>query len=197
LGNHEEKLLRKLRGRNVQVTHGLEMTLQELDTLPEAVRQPFRQEIEGFLGSLPSHYVLDRGSLVVAHAGIKKSMIGREAPQVREFTLYGETTGEIDAYGLPVRANWSARYHGKALIVYGHTAVKKPDWLNHTLNIDTGCVFGGRLTAFRYPEKSLLSVQAARVYSAPKKPLEDSADALLRRDASERESETIPEDAEY
>jgi protein phosphatase len=174
VGNHEDKLLRKLRGHNVQVSHGLEMTLQELTAMPEDTRAMFREEMEHFLSTLPGHLVLDHGNLVVAHAGIKKSMIGRESAQVRAFVLYGETTGEIDEFGLPVRAAWANRYHGRALIVYGHTAVRRPEWLNNTINIDTGCVYGGRLTAIRYPERELVAVPSARMYTPPKRPLQGS-----------------------
>jgi protein phosphatase len=172
LGNHDDKLLRKLRGRNVQVKHGLEKTLVELDGLPLEIQEPFRRDVVDFLGSLPSHFVLDHGRLVVAHAGIRSSMIGRESAQVREFSLYGETTGEMDEFGLPVRSNWASRYRGQAIVVYGHTAVLKPEWVNRTIDIDTGCVFGGRLTALRYPEKELVSVPAARVYWTRARPLE-------------------------
>ncbi len=94
---------------------------------------------------------MDDGKLVVAHAGMKEEMQGRGSGKVRDFALYGETTGETDEFGLPVRYNWAAEYRGKAMVVYGHTPVPKPDWLNRTINIDTGCVFGGRLTALRYP----------------------------------------------
>lgn len=117
-----------------------------------------------------SHYVFDSGKLVVAHAGLKEEMQGRGSGKVREFALYGETTGETDEYGLPVRYNWAAEYRGKAIVVYGHTPVPEPEWLNRTINIDTGCVFGGRLTAFRYPEKELVSVPAEQVYYEPAKP---------------------------
>ena len=105
-----------------------------------------------FFDGLISHYVLDDGKLVVAHAGMKASLQGRASQQVRAFALYGETTGETDAYGLPVRYNWAAEYRGQALVVYGHTPVPEAEWLNRTINIDTGCVFGGKLTALRYPE---------------------------------------------
>src|SRR5207244_8184363 len=104
------------------------------------------------------------GRLVVAHAGMKESMPGRGSGVVRAFALFGETTGETDAYGLPIRYNWAAEYRGRALVVYGHTPTPEPEWLNNTICIDTGCVFGGRLTALRYPEKELVSVPAARTY---------------------------------
>jgi protein phosphatase len=166
IGNHDEKLIRYLRGRKVQVSHGLERTLQELEAHPE----PLRHELRVFLESLPSHLVLDNGKLVVAHAGIKQPYIGRSSPVIRDFCLYGETTGESDEFGLPVRLNWAADYRGSALVVYGHTPNPDPLWQNNTVNIDTGCVFGGALTALRYPERETVSVPAKQVYYAPVRP---------------------------
>src|SRR5206468_2519551 len=119
---------------------------------------------------LISHYVLDDGKLVVAHAGLRQEMQGRASGRVRDFALYGETTGETDEFGLPVRYNWAAEYRGRATVVYGHTPVPEPAWVNNTINVDTGCVFGGRLTALRYPERELVSVAAARTYYEPAKP---------------------------
>jgi protein phosphatase len=165
-GNHDVKLLRKLKGKDVQITHGLGETLAQL----EAESPAFKERVTAFLDGLISHYVLDDGRLVAAHAGLKETMQGRGSGAVREFALYGETTGEADEFGLPVRYNWAAEYRGKAMVVYGHTPVPEADWLNRTINIDTGCVFGGMLTALRYPEGELVSVPAARVYSEPVKP---------------------------
>ena len=168
-GNHESKLVRKLQGRNVQVSHGLAESLVQLELESPA----FQQRVARFLDGLISHYVLDDGGLVVAHAGMKTEYQGRASARVRDFCLYGETTGETDEFGLPVRSNWAADYRGRAMVVYGHTPVVEPAWLNSTINVDTGCVFGGRLTALRYPEKELVSVPAARVYYEPAKPLAD------------------------
>ena len=178
-GNHDMKLLRKLRGKNVQITHGLGETVAEIDALPEDVREPFTKEAAEFVDELISHYVLDDGKLVVAHAGMKEEMQGRGSGKVREFALYGETTGETDEFGLPVRCNWAAEYRGRATVVYGHTPVPEPDWLNRTTNIDTGCVFGGKLTALRWPEREFVSVPAARTYCEPARPfLPTEEDAL-------------------
>ena len=164
------KLMRKLRGKDVQITHGLANSLAEIDALPGDVREPFCKDLAEFLDGLVSHYVLDDGKLVVAHAGMKAEMQGRGSGKVRDFALYGETTGETDEFGLPVRFNWAAEYRGQAMVVYGHTPVPEPDWLNRTVNIDTGCVFGGKLTALRYPEKEFVSVPAARTYCEPARP---------------------------
>jgi protein phosphatase len=130
----------------------------------------FAAQVEKFIDSLVGHYVLDGGRLVVAHAGMKQQYIGRASQRVREFALYGETTGETDEFGLPVRYNWAAEYRGTAAVVYGHTPVPQADWLNHTINIDTGCVFGGKLTALRWPEKELISVPAKQTYAESSKP---------------------------
>jgi protein phosphatase len=191
-GNHEVKLVRKLRGRDVVVNHGLEQTLAEIERLPADRREGFCRGMVAFLDGLVSHYVLDDGKLVVAHAGMKATLQGRASHQVREFALYGETTGETDAYGLPVRHNWAAEYRGRACVVYGHTPVPEAEWLNRTINIDTGCVFGGKLTALRYPERELVSVPAARIYTEPVRPfLPTTADP---RTAQQQADESLDRD---
>jgi protein phosphatase len=165
-GNHDQKLSRALHGRDVKVSHGLEQSLHQLEGDPA-----LKGQAAEFLDGLISHYVLDDGKLVVAHAGIKEEMQGRASGRVRDFALYGETTGETDEFGFPIRLDWAQNYRGRALVVYGHVAVAEPRWLNNTLNIDTGCVFGGQLTALRYPEKDLVSVPAGAVYYEPARPL--------------------------
>lgn len=165
-GNHDIKLKRKLEGRDVTVSHGLDRTIAELERqTPE-----FRGAVQQFIDGLVSHYVFDEGRLVVAHAGMKEDMQGRGSAKVRDFALFGETTGETDEFGLPVRYNWASEYRGRASVVYGHTPVPEPEWLNRTINIDTGCVFGGRLTALRWPEKELVSVPARATYAEPARP---------------------------
>ena len=165
-GNHDVKLLRKLQGKEVPIKHGLAESLDQLSR--ESTE--FTEAVAEFVEGLPSHLVLDEGRLVVAHAGVKEAMHGLPDRETRHFALYGETTGEIDEFGLPVRYNWAAEYQGPASVIYGHTPVPEPVWLNRTLNIDTGCVYGGRLTALRYPEGKLVSVRAAQRYAESKRP---------------------------
>jgi protein phosphatase len=166
-GNHDIKLVRKLKGRDVQISHGLSETLEQLE--PES--DEFRDQARDFLDRLVSHLVLDDGRLVVAHAGMKQDYQGRSSARVRDFALFGETTGETDDFGLPIRVQWARDYRGDATVIYGHTPVAESEWINHTINIDTGCVFGGRLTALRWPERELVSVAADRTYYEPAKPL--------------------------
>ena len=166
-GNHDSKLQKYLVGKNVQLKHGLEVTVKQL----ESETAHFKNAVEKFLYGLISHYVFDNGKLVVAHAGLKEDMQGRGSAAVRSFCMYGETTGEIDEFGLPVRYNWAKEYRGKAKVVYGHTPVPNAEWLNKTIDIDTGCVFGGKLTALRYPEEELVVVDAKMVYCEPIRPI--------------------------
>ncbi|HEX4704629.1 MAG TPA: polynucleotide kinase-phosphatase, partial [Pseudonocardiaceae bacterium] len=166
-GNHERKLVRALRGRNVQVTHGLAESLAQLAAEPDE----FRARATEFCDELIAHYVLDGGRLVVAHAGLPEPYHGRASGRVRSFALYGDTTGETDEYGLPIRYPWATEYRGRATVLYGHTPVPDAEWVNNTMCLDTGCVFGGALTALRYPERDVVSVPAQRVWYEPVRPL--------------------------
>ncbi|WP_329521592.1 polynucleotide kinase-phosphatase [Spirillospora sp. NBC_01491] len=166
-GNHEAKLVKALRGRKVRVAHGLAESLEQLAAEPAE----FRDEALRFMDGLVAHYVLDGGRLVVAHAGLKEDYHGRASGRVRSFALYGDTTGETDDYGLPVRYPWARDYRGEAMVVYGHTPIPRPEWINNTICLDTGAVFGGSLTALRYPERELVSLPARQVWYEPVRPL--------------------------
>ena len=171
-GNHDRKLFRWLDGRNVTIGHGLQQSIDQLSAEDAA----FRTKAKTFLDGLRSHAWLDGGRLAVAHAGLKEEMIGRGSSAVREFALYGDTTGEMDEFGLPVRRDWAAEYRGDTSVIYGHVATSEIQWVNNTLCIDTGCVYGGKLTALRWPEKQIVSVPAARVYYEPTRPLASAPD---------------------
>ncbi|GGZ82147.1 polynucleotide kinase-phosphatase [Streptomyces bluensis] len=170
-GNHENKLGRWLKGRKVQHTHGLAETVEQLEREDDA----FRTQVREFVDGLVSHYVLDGGRLVVCHAGLPEKYHGRTSGRVRSHALYGDTTGETDEFGLPVRYPWAEDYRGRAAVVYGHTPVPQATWLNNTICLDTGAVFGGKLTALRWPERELVDVPAERVWYEPTKPLASEA----------------------
>ena len=166
-GNHENKLGRWLKGRNVQHTHGLAETIEQL----EKEEDGFKEQVREFIDGLVSHYVLDGGNLVVCHAGLPEKYHGRTSGRVRSHALYGDTTGETDEFGLPVRYPWAEDYRGRAAVVYGHTPVPSTSWINNTICLDTGAVFGGRMTALRWPERELVDVPAEKVWYEPVKPL--------------------------
>jgi polynucleotide kinase-phosphatase len=176
-GNHEDKLVRALRGKKVQTSHGLAETLTQLASEDIA----FRKAVEQFCEGLVSHLVLDGGNLVVAHAGMPANYQGRASGRVRSFALYGDTSGETDEYGLPVRYPWANDYRGSAMVLYGHTPTLDAEWVNNTMCLDTGCVFGGKLSALRYPEREVVSVPAEQVWYEPVKPLAPPADMAPER----------------
>jgi len=167
IGNHDFKLNKWLKGRSVTQTHGLDLTVAEL----EKKSDEFQQRAIDFIWDLRSHAWLSDGKLVIAHAGLKEEMHGRGSGHVRNFAMFGETTGEIDEFGLPVRLEWARDYRGRADVVFGHTPMATAEWLNNTMCIDTGCVFGGKLTALRWPERETVSVPAKAQYAVPAKPL--------------------------
>jgi protein phosphatase len=170
-GNHENKFGRHLKGRAVQHTHGLAETIEQM----EGQSEEFVREVREFIDGLVSHYVLDGGKLVVCHAGLPEKYHGRTSGRVRSHALYGDTTGETDEFGLPVRYPWAEDYRGRAAVVYGHTPVPEATWLNNTICLDTGAVFGGKLTALRWPERELVDVPAERVWYEPARPLRTEA----------------------
>ena len=165
-GNRDVELVKALKGRAVQISLGMARSLDQIKAAPSG----FRSEARRFLDRLASHHVLDDGKLVIAHAGLKESLQGKASPEARNIALRGEPTGEKDNYGLPVYLSWASDYQGKALVAYGHSPVAEPVWINNTVNLDTGCVYGGHLTALRYPERETVSVPARAVYYRARKP---------------------------
>jgi len=160
LGNHDFKLLRWLKGNDVQLTHGLDETVLQFQLQPTG----FAEGVQTFLEALPTHLVLEQGELVVAHAGLTEDLHNKSSGKERGFALYGDTNGERDEYGLPIRLDWAVHYSGAAHVIYGHMAVTEALWVNKTICLDTGCVFGGRLTALKWPERELVSVEAFKTY---------------------------------
>lgn len=165
-GNHDVKFSRWVAGRQVKLTHGMDRTVEQFEAEPPSLKET----AAAFIESLPSHLWLDKGKLAVGHAGVKEEMLGHTSAEVRRFCLYGETSGETDEFGLPIRYNWAAAYRGRTAVVYGHTPVPQAEWLHNTLCIDTGCCFGGKLTALRWPEREVVSVPAKKVYTQPVRP---------------------------
>lgn len=163
-GNHCNKLYRYMLGRNVQQKHGLETTVAELNNLTQPEQDATFEKFISLYENAPLYLSLDDGNLIVAHAGIPEHFIGETGKKVRTFVLYGDITGESHPNGMPVRKDWATNYKGASMIVYGHTPVIEPRWVNHTVNVDTGCVFGGKLTAISYPELKTTSVPSSMPY---------------------------------
>ena len=166
-GNHCNKLYRHLKGNKIQLQYGIETTVAELNLLSNKDRKYFIKRYIEFYDALSLYYSLDGGKLIIAHAGIKENLIGTSSTnKIRSFVLYGDVTGETLPNGRPLRRDWAKQYNGEAFIVYGHTPVEDARFVHNTVNIDTGCVFGGKLTAVRYPEKEIVSIPSLQPFIA-------------------------------
>lgn len=163
-GNHCNKLYRYFLGRNVQITHGLETTVAEYQSLSKQKQHTIKQKMIELYETSPLYHILDNGKLITCHAGIQEEFVGHYHRTVEKFVLYGDITGEKNVDGTPVRKDWASLYSGDKFIVYGHTPVHEPRILHNAFNIDTGCVFGGRLTALNYPELTVTQVQSNMPY---------------------------------
>lgn len=165
-GNHDAKFLRWMLGRDVKLNHGLGQSAEQM----ALETQDFHDRVRTFISGLDLYFWCDEGRLLISHAGIREDFIGRLSKRIRRFCLYGDTSGEKDETGLPIRYHWAAHYQGPVTLVYGHTPVATADWVNNTLCVDTGCCFGGKLTALRWPEREILSVPARAQYTPPRRP---------------------------
>lgn len=162
-GNHCDKLLRWARGNAVTLNHGLDKTVSILTAITS------KEDIIKFFEAVPFYRSLDSGKLIITHAAFRDHDIFKDpfSNSLRATSLFGPTTGERDHYGLPVRIDWAKarKVTDKSpLIVYGHQIHREPYTYNNTICIDTGCVFGGKLTALRYPEFIFVQVNALEEY---------------------------------
>lgn len=169
--NHGWKIVRWLDGRNVTLHHGDEKVAEEFEQYEKMYGSEktaeLKEDLKSFLMSAPSHYVLMKNGVYTAvctHAGIKDEYIGKTSPAISDFSRYGDTDG-FNEDGKPVRKDWFVHHKGSMLIIWGHDPKPQPLVINNTINIDQGVVFGGKLTALRYPETEFVSVKAAKDYS--------------------------------
>jgi protein phosphatase len=161
VGNHDDRFLRWLYGRKVQVKHGLEQTAAEFNALPSRERDRLRGELIDFISKLPWALRLDDGHCIVAHAAWHAELHeGPSTEHLRSYTLYGPTTGGKTPEGFPERIDWAPFYKGPELVVFGHQVYDTPYSHEHAIGIDTGCVFGGALTALSYPSMEITSVKS-------------------------------------
>ncbi len=161
-GNHCNKLYRYFHGNKVHISHGLENTVAELEQMSNEKRFEFKNRYMRCYESQCYYLLLDKQRLAVVHGGLLEESMGKFSNRIKNVCLYGETTGKFDENGKPERLDWAMYYKGRAFVVYGHTVTKEPAIMNHTVGIDQGCVYGGRLTALRYPEMEFVQVEGRK-----------------------------------
>lgn len=161
MGNHDFKFFRWLKGHDVQIRHGLERTIAEFTALPGSQQSAFREQCIDFFTSIPNAISIDQGRLVVVHAAWKPELLVDDDPRhIRSYTQHGPWTGQRSPEGFPERIDWASSYNGPEFAVFGHQVYHQPYSNPYALGIDTGCVFGGRLTALRYPDFQIISVDS-------------------------------------
>ena len=175
-GNHEFKLERVMCDRKVQaIFTDMASTMLSLRGAWQGLYRfafgkdkncfPFSyEELAAFLDALPHYITLEGGNLLVSHAGLCQDLQGKNNQKAAHFCLFGDANGKLDEKGFPIRHHWENSYTGKAQVVYGHTPVIKPLKCGNTWNIDTGCVFGGSLSALSYPQGEITSVKSRKIY---------------------------------
>ncbi|WP_457638673.1 metallophosphoesterase [Persephonella sp.] len=164
--NHNLKLYRWMKGKNVRISTGMKKTVDEIMALCEDEREYLRERYINYYQSLPL-YIIVNDSVVVAHAGIKDEMIGKVDEKVRDFVIFGETTGKYTEDGFPERVDWT-KYRkineNSPKIVYGHVVYPEPYINNRCYGIDTGCVLGNKLTAYNPFTDEFIFERARKVY---------------------------------
>ncbi|MEO5928323.1 MAG: metallophosphoesterase [Candidatus Kapaibacterium sp.] len=161
VGNHDDRFLRWLCGKQVEIRHGLEETVAQFDALPVNELEQWRGELIEFMKDLPWAIQIDGGRAIVAHAAWHAELhTERSTDRIRAYTMYGPTTGKKTDEGFPERIDWAPGFEGPELVIFGHQVYDVPYRHEHAIGIDTGCVFGGALTALRYPELEFESVKS-------------------------------------
>ena len=164
-GNHDERFATFLGGGDVEIAYGLEQTVGQLGDLDASIREDVLARFLRLYVSSPPYLWLDEGRLVAVHGGLEEAMIGNVDDAIWRFCLMGKIA--VDADNGVRRLEWADGYGGDTLVVYGHTPCPRPYFVNNTINLDQGCVFGGGLTALRYPERSPVTVRASQPYFIP------------------------------
>ena len=167
--NHNKKFYRWLKGKNVNVSYGMQKTVEEFLSLDEMEREKFRENYIKYYESCPLYLIVntEKGKVVIAHAGIKDDMIGKTDKKVEDFVIYGETTGKFTEKGFPERVDWTKNRkvdEHSPVIVYGHVVFDEPYINNRCYGIDTGCVLGNKLTAYIPPENRFIFEKARKTY---------------------------------
>ncbi len=176
LGNHDVHLLRVAQGTK---------RLRAGDTLNELLAAPDRDELLAWLADQPLLRTFD--DLWLVHAALHPDWAEPEqvlcgldplasdprvefATRARYCDPRGERPERDDVPPPAPFAPWHeiyfARYPRARRVVYGHWAQAGLTRTAHSLGLDSGCVWGGRLSAWIAEENRLVQVPARRAWAA-------------------------------
>jgi diadenosine tetraphosphatase ApaH/serine/threonine PP2A family protein phosphatase len=157
IGNHDLALLRHWRGENGSLKKSQAETAKELESRSKAYCD--------YLASLP--LMIDLGDFLVVHAGVRPG-ISLDKQSIEDLTEL-RTLGldRTSRTGIP----WFQVYDSEKVVLFGHWPTAEPTRAPHAIGLDTGCVYGNRLSAFIVETREIVSVPAFRAYDRPKKRL--------------------------
>ena len=177
VGNHDYRFFRWLQGHEVKIAYGLDRTIAEFNAIAPQERNRWREKLVEFFEQLPYAIRFDEGESVMVHAAWRPRMKEEtEVARIRYYAIYGPSTGEQTSQGFPVRIDWARTYKGPERVFFGHQVYLRPYRTPYAIGIDTGCVFGGSLTALRYPSLELVSVQSKKARATYNGPMIDPND---------------------
>jgi len=145
LGNHELRLRRHWRAgtRSTEKAHDAET---------------YRQ-LSGIYDKAMTY--IDKWPLTISGPGFMIVHAGFDPAEGLEWQSAAQLTG---LRKLPDGRPWYEAYRDRTLAVFGHWAKRQPVVRPNAVGLDTGCVYGGSLTALILPERLLISVPARKVY---------------------------------
>lgn len=157
LGNHELRLLNARRNNN----DGL---LKDYD---KPTFEQLSEEDWVYLEALPDYIYDAELESIFVHAGFLPNEDWRKQPtsvttQIQVIDPLGQPAKRSRAPESPV---WADYWKGPPYVIYGHTPRPKVYKTSCSLGIDTGCVYGGRLTAYDVEAKTILQVRARKAYA--------------------------------
>src|SRR5215467_1521790 len=151
VGNHDRKIRQKLRGEPVRLNKDQRRVLKEFGSDPG----PY----EAFLRSLP--FTIDLGAHLIVHAGIRPG-VDLDRQMASDMTEIRTMGGDpLQRRGIP----WYRVYRGPQTILFGHWPAKQPRRAPYAIGLDTGCVYGGTLTAYVVETAEFIRVPARQKYA--------------------------------
>ena len=152
LGNHDLALRRRWNGEKFKLKPSQKPTHKDL--------KKEKDRYLPLLNQLP--FSIDLGTHLVVHAGLRPGI--EFCSQTTEDMTELRTLGEDRASRKGTA--WYDVYDGEKIVLFGHWPATEPRRGKKAIGLDTGCVYGGQLTAYIVETRELTSVPARQVYDS-------------------------------